>query len=127
MGEEKQLQTDLGRGAGNFGSTREPSELGIILGSWTLCFSGGFFLALWGFVLGFFFFRVCGAVAVAGGAFTDSRRVRLQQCGAEQCDSRRLWRKPYLVKLFVAVTQRDRPAINSTGGGTETNKTSSKR
>ncbi|KAK2815923.1 hypothetical protein Q5P01_026390 [Channa striata] len=34
-----------------------------------------------------------------------------------QCDSRRLWRKPYLVKVFVAVTQRDRPAINSAGGG----------
>lgn len=38
-----------------------------------------------------------------------------------QCDSRRLWRKPYLVKVFVAVTQRDRPAINSAGGGTEIN------
>lgn len=76
------------------------------------------------FFLRFYFFV---AVTVAGGAFTDPRRVRLQQCGAEQCDSRRLWRKPYLVKLFVAVTQRDRPAINSTGGGTEINKTSSKR
>lgn len=38
-----------------------------------------------------------------------------------QRDSRRLQRKPYLVKVFVAVTQRDRPAINSAGGGTEIN------
>lgn len=52
----------------------------------------------------------------------DSRFVLLPAAErTAQCDSRRLWRKPYLVKVFVAVTQRDCPAINSAGGGTEIN------
>lgn len=97
----------------------EPAEIGIISGPWTLCFSGGLFIYLFACL----FWVLSPSLAVCS---QDSRRVRPQQCRAEQRDSRRLWRKPYLVKLFVAVTQRDRPAINSTGGGTEINKTSSK-
>lgn len=83
-------------GGGNFVSTPKSAGFRIICRSWTLWFRGGF--------------------------FADSRFVPLPAAErTAQCDSRRLWRKPYLVKVFVAVTQRDCPAINSAGGGTEIN------
>lgn len=56
------------------------------------------------------------------GNLADSRSYALAADRTSHCcDSRRLWRKPYLVKVFVAVTQRDQPAINSAGGGREIN------
>lgn len=56
------------------------------------------------------------------GNLADSRSCALAADRTSHCcDSRRLWRKPYLVKVFVAVTQRDQPAINSAGGGREIN------
>lgn len=61
---------------------------GLSAGSWTVCSSGFFF--------SFFPLVVCGFPDCAPAAERTA-----------QCDSRRLWRKPYLVKVFVAVTQRD--------------------
>lgn len=83
-------------GGGKCASAQKPAEFGIIWGSWTLRSKRSFL----------------GGVADSPACAPAAERTGPR-------DSRRLRRKPYLVKVFVAVTQRDRPAINSGGGGTE--------